>query len=78
MGNILFPAIHHLHDHHHDTQLEYECEECLIFDNNNNYIFDFQKLDVQLYKSNLFKYQDACIVEFNLNKKYLSRAPPIF
>jgi len=76
MGNILFPTIHHLHNHH-DTQIEDECQECLIIDDN-NYIFHFEETNVQLYKSNLFKYKNICILELDLNGKYLSRAPPIF
>jgi len=79
-GNILFPAIHYLHDHHdhHDHHLEHECEECLIIENNSNYIFDFHDSNLKLYKSSLFEYQNTRIVKFNLNKKYLTRAPPIF
>jgi len=79
MGNMLFPVIHHLHaDDHHHTQLEYECEECLTIEINNNYTFDSQKFNLQLSKSNLFEYPDISLVEFNLYKKYLSRAPPVF
>ena len=71
----MFPAIHHLHDHH-DTQIEDECKECLVVNSNNNYIFDYQGSNIQLCKSNLFEHEKIYIVEFNLKKKYLSRAPP--
>jgi len=77
MGNILFPVIHDLHNHD-NIQLQDECEECLIIDNANNYISDFQELDVQFYKLNLLEYENTYIVQSNFNKKYFSRAPPIF
>ena len=68
MGSILFPVIHDLHDHG-NIQLEDECEECLIIENANNYISDFQELDIQFYKLNLFEYKNTSILQFNFNEK---------
>ena len=76
-GNILFSSIHH-HDHNHCHESEiYECEECINFENSNNYTVDFHDTFFFNTTSNLIslKYFDS--INSNINRQYLSRAPPI-
>ena len=74
-ANLVFPAIHHLHNHY-DLHPENECQECLIFDNSKNYILDSQKINLKLFKSSTLINKNISAIEFEFNKKYLSRAPP--
>ena len=74
-GNILFSSTHFLHGHsdEHDT---YECEQCILLDNSNNYILDFQEVNFPSYNSNKFIIKQIVAISLDRNKEYLSRAPP--
>ena len=84
-GNLLFPNIHffHHHDHDHgehnnDHTFEYnECIDCITFDNSDNYVLDNNKIKFSNNSSNEFLLNPIINSEQDLNKKYLSRAPPI-
>ena len=75
-GNILLSNIHH-HGHHHFDQHETrECHECIIIENNSNYVSEFQEVNFSTINTNLFV-SEYILIEFNIEQTYLSRAPPI-
>ena len=77
-GNVLLSNIHHIHDHSHSNNHEYyECEECIIIENNNNYDLDYQEVNFSNNNINLFVSEYYSSIEFNIEQTYLSRAPPI-
>ena len=77
-GNVLLSNIHHIHDHSHSHNHEYyECEECIIIENNNNYVLDYQEVNFSNNNINLFVSGYYSFIEFNIEQTYLSRAPPI-
>ena len=80
-GNVLFSSIHYLHEHENDHEHNYEvneCDECIIIENVNNYVVDFQEVNFSNNNINLLVYEYFKITEFNIQKTYLSRAPPLF
>ena len=78
-GNVLLATNHyfqyHDHDHSHAHNTD-QCEECIIIENNSNYVSEFQEVNFSTINTNLFvsKY---ILIEFNIEQTYLSRAPPI-
>ena len=77
-GNVLLSNIHHIHDHSHSHGHEtYECEECIIIENNNNYVLDYQEVNFSNNNINLFVSEYYSSIEFDIEQTYLSRAPPI-
>ena len=78
-GNILFSNIHHLHTHAHSHDYKSnECEECINIQNSDNYILDFYEVNFSINNTNLCASKYFATIEFNVDRKYLSRAPPIF
>jgi len=83
LGNLIFTNIHYLHDHghnhnHHDHIFETEeCQECINLENCNNSILDSQEVTFSNNNINLFELQYFKTIEFNNEKKYNPRAPPI-
>ena len=80
VGNVLLSNIHYIHDHNHDHSHEhetYECQECIIIENINNYILDYQEIFFSNNNINLFVSEYYSFIEFNIEQTYLSRAPPI-
>ena len=76
-GNVLLSNIHH-HEHHHEHKHEtYECHECIVIENSNNYVADFQEVNLSNNNINLFVSDFFSIIEFDVTRKYLARAPPI-
>ena len=75
-GSILFSNIHHHHDQCYTYEIN-QCEECINFENSNNYILDFHEVNFSNNNTNLFVYQYFGTIGFNAHRKYLSRAPPI-
>ena len=78
-GNVLFANIHYLHDHHHGHSHEHqteECQECIIIENN-NYAIDFQEVSFSSNNINLFVSEYCSFIEFTIQQKFHSRAPPI-
>ena len=79
-GNVLLSNIHYIHDHNHGHSHEhetYECQECIIIENINNYILDYQEINFSNNNINLFVSEYYSFIEFNIEQTYLSRAPPI-
>ena len=77
VGNVLFSSIHYLHNHHsNEIHENNECQECIIIENTNNYVSNFQEVNLPTYETNLFVNEYIGIIKFNFKKKYLSRAPP--
>jgi len=79
-GNVLLSNIHYIHAHSHSHEHEhetYECQECIIIENINNYILDYQEINFSNNNINLFVSEYYSSVEFNIEQTYLSRAPPI-
>ena len=79
-GNVLLSNIHYIHDHNHNHSHEhetYECQECIIIENINNYILDYQEIFFSNNNINLFVSEYYSFIEFNIEQTYLSRAPPI-
>ena len=77
LGNILLSNLHHLeHDHGHEPG-HTKCEDCIFFENNNNYILEDDKLDFLTDDFNLFICESIDVVEYFVYKTYLPRAPPI-
>ena len=74
-GNILFSSAHLLHDHSDEHEV-YECEQCILLDNSNNYISDFQEVNFSNYNSNKLIVKQIVAISLDKNKEYLSRAPP--
>jgi hypothetical protein len=74
-GNILFSNILH-HDHCHESEV-YECEECINFENSNNYIVEFQNTFFLNITSDLISSEYFDTINSYVNSQYLSRAPPI-
>ena len=76
-GNILFSNIlHHDHDHCHESEV-YECEECINFENSNNYIVEFQNTFFLNITSDFISSEYFDTINSYVNRQYLSRAPPI-
>jgi len=78
-GNILFSNILHYdhdHDHCHESEV-YECEECINFENSNNYIVEFQNTFFLNITSDLISSEYFDTINSYVNRQYLSRAPPI-
>ena len=76
LGNILISNIHDSFDHDHD-HMEYECQECMIIENSSNYISDSDEVNFSNNNTNLFVAEYVSVIKFNVEKTYLSRAPPI-
>ena len=82
LGNLIFSNIHYMHEHdHHDHSNHVfetkECQECINFENCNNSILDSQEVNFSNNNINLFELQYFKTIEFNIEKRYNSRAPPI-
>ena len=87
VGNSLFSTIHyssehghnhgHNHNHHHDYK-DNECQECITFENSNNYFSDYHELNFSNNNISQLVFQYLSIFEFNINKRCNSRAPPTF
>ena len=81
IGNVLISNIHesfdhdHDHDHHHVHGYS-DCQECVIIDSS-NYILDFDEVNFSNNNTNLFVAKYVSVIKFNVEKTYLSRAPPI-
>lgn len=76
-GSALFSNLHHLeHDHNHDFN-HTDCEECIIIDNSSSYITDCEEVGFSNNNFNEFVSELISVVEFSIEKLYLSRAPPI-
>ena len=76
-GNVLLSNIHH-HGHHHSDQHDTnEWQECIIIENSNNYVTEFQEVNLSNNNINLFVSDFLSIIEFDVTRKYLARAPPI-
>jgi len=76
-GNILLATNHysHNHSHVHDTYTN-ECEECIIIENNSNYVSEYQEINFLTFNIDLFV-SEYILIEFNIEQTYFSRAPPI-
>ena len=76
-GNVLLSNIHHYEHHHSYQHKNVECQECIIIENSNNYVTDFQEVNFLNNNINLFACDFFSIIEFDVSRKYLARAPPI-
>ena len=76
-GNVLFSNIHAMdhHNHYHENEI-IDCVECIIVDNNTNYISDFQDLNFSIDKIAEFVFQYSKIVKSSYYHSCNSRAPP--
>ena len=76
-GSTLFSNLRHLgHNHSHDFN-HIDCEECVIIDNSSSYIADCDDVKFSNNNFNEFVSELISVVEFSIEKVYLSRAPPI-
>ena len=81
VGNILFSNIHYMCnlDHHHNHNSEnYDCDECIVIKNSNNYDLNFQNIKFSNNITALFINEYFSAIIFNVQERCLSRAPPIF
>lgn len=79
-GNVLFSNIHYFHSHSHNHSHDHEtveCQDCIIFEDSNKYILDFDKVNFSSNNFNKFIAQYFINIELDFEKVYLSRAPPI-
>ena len=76
LGNLLFSNIHILHDHDH-IENSHECIECLIIENTSNYIAIDINVDTEYNFNNWPPKEFFKNINFNIQKIFLSRAPPI-
>ena len=79
VGNILFSNIHYLHDHHHSHHdyLTDDCQECILIENNNNYVVNSCDLSFSNNAIYWFVALNYNFFEVDLKQTYSSRAPPI-
>ena len=78
VGNILFSNIHYLHDHHsHHDYLTDDCQECILIENNNNYVVNSCDLSFSNNAIYWFVALNYNFFEVDLKQTYSSRAPPI-
>ena len=78
IGNTLFSNIHYLHHHDHNHGFEiHECEECVIIQDSNDYIVDYEQVSFSNNNTSAFLFKYISIVTFSFSGIYLSRAPPI-
>ena len=76
-GNVLLTTNHYLHDHNHSHVHNTEqCDECIIIENNSNYVSEFQEVNFLTYNTNLFVFE-YIFIQSNIEQTYSSRAPPI-
>ena len=75
VGNVLFSNIHYLDEHQHGHE-GHECQKCISIENNSNYISDSQQVDFLNNNINQFEYEYISIIEYNIGRKYHTRAPP--
>ena len=76
-GNVLLITNHYLHDHNHSHVHNTEqCDECIIIENNSNYVSEFQEVNFLTYNTNLFVFE-YIFIQSNIEQTYSSRAPPI-
>ena len=79
-GNVLFSNIHYLHNHHsnetHKIHKDYECNECIIIENSNNYFADFQEVNFSNNNINESAELYLSSFEFDINKLCSARSPP--
>ncbi|MBI65938.1 MAG: hypothetical protein CMG64_06570 [Candidatus Marinimicrobia bacterium] len=79
VGNTLFSSIHYLHHHDHDHNHGFEiheCEECIIIQDSNDYILEYEQVNFSNNNTGLFVFKYISILEFDFPKNCLSRAPP--
>ena len=73
--SILIPVAHNL-ESHHDHFDGSDCQECILFENT-----DYESKSSELFLSNnngnIFISECISFIKSNIDKKYLSRAPPI-
>ena len=81
LGNVLISNVHYLLEHEHEHEHEHstygECQECLLIENTNDYILDFDKVRFSNNSTNVLVPQYFSVIQININHRYLSRAPPI-
>ena len=78
IGNILVSNIHDaLHHDHNHSENSLTCQECIVIDNSNNYILEFNELKKINNNDNIFVDKHFDNIGIYIEKKYLSRAPPI-
>ena len=79
LGNVLISSVHHSLDHHYDhlEHHDYDCQECMIIESSNNYASESNEVNFSNSSTDVFILEYFHIIEFNANKIYLSRAPPI-
>ncbi len=77
--NVLFSNIHYFieHNHNHETHEIYECQKCIIIENSNNYFADYSELKFLKNQTFQFIFEYFSTIEFYIQQRYLSRAPPI-
>ena len=85
-GNLIFSNLHFLHHHdiegcshnHDEKTFKYEeCLDCITLDNNNE--FSFTKSELRTFNKliDVLILVPVIFTEYNFNKNYSSRAPPI-
>ena len=80
LGNILISNIHYLSDHDHDhdpIHNKYDCDECIIIENSNDYILDFDNSFFSNNIKSLSISKSFDVIYFEYYQIYFSRAPPI-
>ena len=89
VGNILFSNIHYLnhhshdHSHHHShdhdhNSVKEECLDCIVFDTNKNCVSEVNEVTFSNKNFSQYKIQYFTNpIEFDVEKRFLSRAPPI-
>ena len=77
-GNVLFSSIHYLHHHHYDNEIheDDECNECLIIENSNNYISDFQQVNFSNDNIDEYVVLYTSTVHLNIYRSCSARSPP--
>ena len=67
----------HSHDHGHDSVKE-ECLDCIVFDTNKNCVSEVNEVTFSNKNFSQYKIQYFTNpIEFDVEKRFLSRAPPI-
>jgi len=77
LGNVLLSNVHYLLDHEHEHSMHDECQECLLIENTNNYIPDFDNVQFSNNSISVLVYQYLSFIQIDIKQQYQSRAPPI-
>ena len=81
-GNIVYNLHYlqnhqHVHESHAHNEKSDDCEKCILYQSNNNYLFDASKLDFSNNYSIFLLCSSQSVYIFDFENIYPARSPPI-